>query len=306
MSDWQPSDAAWSFSRKSMFENCKREYFYYRFWGQNAKSKWTIFEMRRITTLAMLKGLVVHKVIVEALKRARFDSKLSLEEAKELATHIIRTKYMESKLKLWHISNRPYGKKVSDFTNLFEHYYSHNGVDERAKQARISAWESIENLWKSDLWKEIIESSPSQWATVDSEEFPSFDLDGIKVYSTIDFAHTIDKPTIIDWKTGSDSSADISQLVLYSLYAQQEWGWNPAETKLKLVYMSPEMNIIETIPTPEKIEEMKNIVRASFAKMMELEPAFGEADINNFPSTQNHQSCKWCKFQGICEGAKQG
>ena len=238
MSEWQPSDAAWSFSRKSMFENCRREYFYYRFWGQNTKSKWTIFEMRRITTLQMLKGLVVHKVIVEGLKRAKFGSKLSLEEAKELVTLIIRTKYMESKRKLWHISNRPQGKKVSDFTNLFEHYYEHSGVDERAKKARVSAWESIENLWKSDLWNQIINSSPSQWATVDSEEYPSFDLDGIKVYATIDFAHNIDKPTIIDWKTASEGSADISQLVLYSLYAQKEWGWNPTDTSLKLVYVS--------------------------------------------------------------------
>ena len=120
--------------------------------------------MRRITTLQMLKGLVVHKVIVEGLKRAKFGSKLSLEEAKELVTLIIRTKYMESKRKLWHISNRPQGKKVSDFTNLFEHYYEHSGVDERAKKARVSAWESIENLWKSDLWNQIINSSPSQWA----------------------------------------------------------------------------------------------------------------------------------------------
>ena len=304
MDNWQPSTLSWSSSRKVHFESCKRYYFYHRFWGQDPKLRWLLFEMRNITTLTMLRGLVVHAVIARALNMVRLDQTVNAKIAKAGVTELIREKYQESYKRLWHIDNRPPGRKASEITNLLEHYYKSPGISERAREAQQVAWKCVENLIESSLWNQITNASPSEWQVVEDESFPSFDLDGIRVYAKIDFAHSIGSPTIIDWKTGSPSPDDRKQLILYSLYAQSKWDWDPLDTRPTAAYLQPELTLDEFKAAPEEIEATKTEVKRSFDEMLELEPAFGPAKMEDFPLTEDATNCRWCRFQGICEGAK--
>ena len=304
MDNWQPSTLSWSFSRKVHLESCRRHYFYHRFWGQDPKLRWHIFEMRNITTLTMLRGLVVHAVIARALNMVTLGQKVDVKTAKAGVTEVIRERYQESYKRLWHIDNRPPGRKASGITNLLEHYYKFPNVSERAREAQQVAWRCVENLVESSFWNEIVDSDLGKWQAIEGEGFPSFDIDGIQVYTKIDFAHSNGVPTIIDWKTGAQSGDDHRQLTLYSLYAQSKWDWDPHQTKLAAAYLQPELKIDEFTATDEEIESTRDEVKRSFGEMMELEPAFGPADIEDFPVTEDAANCQWCRFQGICEGAK--
>jgi hypothetical protein len=301
MDNWQPSTLSWSLSRKTHFDSCRRHYFFHRFWGQDVKARWRLFEMRNLTTLTMLRGQIVHSVIVQALNSIRYGHSMNAKSAREAVTALIRERYGESARRLWHIDNRPPGRKASSITSLLEHYYCFPNMNERAREAQRVAWDCVTNLIESDFWQEITSSDPKEWREIEEDGFPSFDLDGIQVYCTIDFAHSNDSPTIIDWKTGSPNPSDRKQLMLYSLYAQRKWDWNPAETKLAAVYLHPELTVDSFSPSEEEIEQVKSEVKESFDEMLELEPAFGPADIDKFPKTGSEFDCAWCRFQGICK-----
>jgi hypothetical protein len=260
--------------------------------------------MRCITTLSMMRGLVVHEVIAYALNEARQGRRVQVGEAKEKVTELMRKRYMESAQQLWHIDNRPRGVKASQITNLLEHYYKFPETAQRARDHRQTAFKCVENLLGSEMWEQIAGSDPETWKTVDEDGFPSFDLDGIQVYAVVDFAHAHDGPTIIDWKTGASGDDDRLQLALYSLYAQSKWGWKPGETTLAAVYLQPEMRIDSFTPSGEDTDAITEVVKQSFGEMMKLEPAYGPAKIDDFPLTENVDNCKWCRFRGICEGAK--
>jgi len=304
LDNWQPSTLSWSFSRKTHFESCRRFYFYHRFWGQDPKLKWRLFEMRNITTLQMLRGLVVHIVIADSLNSARLGRVIDAPTAKRNVTEVIRRLYRESAMRLWHIDNRPPDRKASSITNLLEHYYRLPGTEDRAREAQRVAWSCVENLVGSDFWQEIMASDYGKWQEIENENFPSFELDGVQVFPRIDFAHSNGAPTIIDWKTGQPGPEDRKQLTVYSLYAQRKWDWDPRETQLTAVYLQPELKIDVFSPTDDDISALKAEVRASFDEMLAVEPAYGPADINDFPITEELFNCRWCRFQGICEGAR--
>ena len=293
----------WSFSLHTHFESCRRHYFYHRFWDQDPKLKWQIREMRNITTLTMLRGLVVHDIIKDCLNAVRDHKEISIDEQMERVTTIMRQKMRESYYQMWRLGNRPQESKQSDFTNLLEHYYNFPDTESRARESRDIAQACIRNLLESDFWHQITKTNCETWRTTD-DRIVQFELEGIRTYVKLDFAHAHGQPTIIDWKTGKQTNQDQLQLTLYSLYAQQAWGWDPKQTRLVAAYLYPDFEILELTPEQMHIDETTKLVKESFLKMLELEPAEGElADITRFPITDDVRNCRWCRFQGICEGA---
>lgn len=303
MEAWQPSTLSWSFSRKTHFDSCRRHYFYHRFWGQDPKLRWRLFEMRNLTTLTMLRGQVVHTVIAGALRSVRYGETIDVATAKKNVTAVIRERYGESAKRLWRLDNRPQGRKASDITSLLEHYYKFPNMNERARDAQLVAWQCVENLVGSDFWNEIATSDPGNWMEVEDGSFPKVDIDGIQVYTVIDFAHSNGTPTIIDWKTGQQSGQDRKQLTLYSLYAERKWDWDPAQIRLQAVYLYPELHVETFQATEEDLNELRGEVKQSFDEMAALEPLFGPAEIENFPPTEDKSDCPWCRFQGVCEAS---
>ncbi|MFQ3548698.1 MAG: PD-(D/E)XK nuclease family protein [Armatimonadota bacterium] len=307
MRDWQPAPLSWSFSKKIHFDSCKRFYFLHRFWGQDIRARWQLYEMRNITTLIMLRGSVVHSVISEALESLKTPNPMDYTRCKGRITEILREKYKESYFKMWKKENLPIGKKQSQITNLLEHYYNMENTKERAKEMQESAWQAVHNLIQSDLWQSISSKCNLSEAYIEKENsFPNFNLDGILVYAKLDFASKIDGvPTIIDWKTGKHTETDRQQLIFYSIFAKEKWGWNPEETKLCACYLLPDMQIDEFYPSKEDIEYAKNQAKENFEEMLKLEPAPNEpANIENFPITDDLFNCRICRYQGICEGGK--
>lgn len=301
MDSWQVSRLSWSFSRKTHFDSCKRFYFYHRFWGQDPALRWRLFEMRNLTTLPMLRGQIVHEIIAQALNSIRMGAIITPKTARDEVTRVIRVKYAESAKRLWHIDNRPEGRKATDITSLLEHYYRFPNLNERAREAQRIAWDCVTNLLDSEFWSQICKSDPGKWMQIEGDGFPSFDLDGIQVYAAIDFAHENGPSRIIDWKTGPPNNQDRRQLTLYSLYAQQKWEWDPLQTELCAVYLYPEFKVESWRPEAAELDAVRDEVKKSFAEMMELEPAYGPADIANFPTNGEARDCAWCRFQGVCE-----
>lgn len=262
--------------------------------------RWKIYEMRCITTLAKLRGSVVHDILGGSLRGVRHGVNVDLQTAKNGVTEILRAKYQESYMRIWDSFEKRQGRKPSEICNLHEHYYKFNDVAVRTRDARNVAWTCLESAIGSVIWDSIVNSDPKKWMEIDEDDFPNFDLGGIKVYANIDFAHQCDKPTIIDWKTGPKYPSDRKQLAVYSLYAKARWDWEPTETTLVAAYLYPEYQLDAYVPEAGEVEEAADMIKRSFDEMLALEPAFGNADIENYPMTQDKRCCEWCRFRGIC------
>ena len=217
---------------------------------------------------------------------------------------------MESAKRLWHVDNRPEGRRASEITSLIEHYYKVPNINERAREAQHAAWKSVENLFGSEFWRELSESDQASWTEIDEDAFQSFDLDGIQVYARIDFAASS------GFGTDQGPGAGYHRL--------EDWGRIPARSRaaydLQLIRpaqvgMGPAANLPcgcislsrfshgTFNPTPDDIEAARQEAKRSFDQMLELEPVFGPAPIEEFPMTHDPKHCAWCGFQGICEGA---
>lgn len=262
--------------------------------------KWNIYQMRCITTLAKLRGGLVHDIISGALRAVRHGRLVNIEEAKQNVTDILLQKLRESYYRIWADYDRRQGRKQADICNLHEHYFGYPDVDQKARESRAIAWQCLENAMGGELWESIVNSDPKEWMEIEEEGFPHFDLEGIKVYSIIDFAHKCDQPTIIDWKTGTPIPSDREQLLVYSLYAESRWGWKPEEIALKAVYLYPDYRIEECRANAEEIESARQMIKQSFDEMLSLESAYGPVDMNDFPCADNSRYCEWCRFRKLC------
>jgi len=303
MDTWQPATLCWSISKYREFERCRRAYFYNRFWGQDPKTSYQLYKLRMITTLPELRGEVVHSVITEMLRSIKTGQAISLDAAKERVTDLLRQRFIESAKRLWHRDNRPPGRRMCEFTNLFEHYYKFPDAVERVREARLIARSSLDALTSSQLWSEIVSSGPSKWSYNDEDTFQSLDLDGIQVYTKIDFAHTNGIPTIIDWKTGEQTDQDREQLMVYALYAKSRWDWNPTQVQLSAVYLYPEFTTYSFTPEADDLLKIERLIKTSFEKMLRLESAHGPANIDLFPPTENTAFCQLCRFREICSAS---
>ncbi|MGC8834015.1 MAG: PD-(D/E)XK nuclease family protein [Armatimonadota bacterium] len=293
----------WSFALFRSFNRCKREFFYDFFWGQNERWKWCLYEMKRLRTLKAFRGTAVHDVIANLLEKSRRGERVNKDAALSELVDVLRRGYMESSSGWWNSDLRPPDLRLKDVTCLLEHYYRFEKdlVDAEFEEQLEYAKHCIENLFKLDVWKRLLQSNSKRWMAIDRTQPLSFDLDGVRVILKLDFACEFGSRRVVDWKTGAPSSDDRFQLALYSLYAEKQWGWSPpTSTKLTAVYLYPEASRAEFCVTEQDIQNVCALVKRSFAEMMEPVHRTGRPDENDYPRTESSATCPKCRFQGVC------
>lgn len=288
---------SWSYSTNSNFENCRRLYFYEKYW-QLAQDKWLVYKLKYMTNIPMLLGSNMHDVIKDALRHQRNGlSPMGLEEALALFGRKFRTDYNESSEGHWR-NPKIYGKKVNNTINLFEHYYKMPSALEAAKSAEAKGISGLTNLWKSKLWEYLMLLPKESFVAIDEGNFPSFNFNDINIYAIIDLAFDYKGRNIIDWKTGKKSAVNQIQLAIYALFAEATWGWAPEDIVFRLVY-TENTEIESIIIDKSNTEAAKEIINRSYSEMLALYNN-GEPNIDNFPLTDNLSHCRNCKFKEVC------
>jgi hypothetical protein len=143
--------------------------------------------------------------------------------------------------------------------------------------------------------------STDDWLALES--LADITFEGDRVYLKMDFAARTDPGVlIIDWKTGEKPDIDSKvQLSCYGLYAVSVWDASPTEVE------TLEYNLALRADTrrhllPADIDWIKHYIRGSTAAMKELlvDPARNIAIEDDFPFTDNDQTCRWCNFRKWC------
>lgn len=299
------NEFSWSFSRKVLFEECQRKYYYHYYgsWGGWEKDKADnitriLYVLKHLQSRHQWKGSIVHNEIARIIKQFVSTGKLtpievSLLRIKNLMIRDFR--YSKSSL-YW----EAYGS-LRERVALFEHEYEIDIPDEEWKKTYKEIKECIKNFYKSSILEKIIHLDSESILSIDSITPTQFCFNREKIYINLDLAYKIeDRIEIVDWKTGIGES-DQRQFLLYTLYAREVLGI--PLNKISVV----EFNLLNQHQKIHKfgLEDIKIAKRninnsISIMKGQLIDSVENVAVITDFPRTNDITKCISCNFRKIC------
>ncbi|MAW59859.1 MAG: hypothetical protein CMJ94_03365 [Planctomycetes bacterium] len=295
-------ELSWSASRAKEFERCKREYWYSRYasWGwwteRPRAQKFEIMVHKNLTSLPAFTGDVIHRAIERWFQLRRAGSTMNATELMEEAINLFRTGWRQSSTDAW--EERP-----NKSTHLFEHHYQHEISKERTEHARKLIEVATRYFCESPALEPVRAAAPDDWLAVESLD--TYQYLGTKVYAVPDFAYGAnEKVHIWDWKTGRPREDDIFQLHTYALYACEKWQTDPEDITLYAAYLGEQE--VQTIPVQiDKLSEAQDRMSMSLREMMDVhyDPDVDDLMMDNWPTSGAPEACRFCRYQGICDGA---
>jgi hypothetical protein len=222
----------WSISRESMFETCRRSYYfhYYLSWGGWYASSSSVcreaFKLKRLMSLPLWRGQLVHYVATKVLASLR--KKGAIPAPGDVIDYIEKhfhnqMRFSSSKAYLTEPKKR--GDRLNiDWLALFEHEYDRPLTDEKIEKTIEECREGIRGLLGSPILHEIAKTDNRYWIieNIDLAEFAQvFDFDGAQVFAKTDFIYrglngTFD---IVDWKTFSSEGRSATSTMGQSVKA---------------------------------------------------------------------------------------
>jgi hypothetical protein len=278
----------WSASRYDLFSVCKRKYFYqYYSKYDDERSKAIIARFRPVTTIPLITGTVVHKVIETLLNRLRTTTE-----------DINRSKFCD-------FVRRETEHQIK--SNTFEETVYGTAVVVETTDIAPTVDACLEQFMNSPRFQWLVRDADrhaDDWI-IDPPGYGESRIGDLKVYCKTDVLFPVgDELHIIDWKTGRpDQKKHRKQLIGYSTWAAHQFSIDPERVKPAIAYLQPAY---------EEIHETFNIFdMEGFAAQVRMETdEMGEycRDVENniprdkadFPKVGNEAVCTRCKFRGGC------
>lgn len=296
---------SWSYSRDNLFKECKREYYYnyYGSWSGWEKNKAdeitrTLYVLKNLQNRWQWKGSAVHDEIERILKELVSTGKVTpVEKSKERVTEIMRNDFRSSRQGLYWDKNGSLRNEPA----LFEHEYRPEIPDQIWKRNYDEVILCLENFYKSDIIEEISGLPKEVVCSIESMTGAYFSFNTALYYVKLDLAYSIeDTIKIYDWKTGS-GDADKLQFLIYALYAIEELDFDLDKISVTELNLFEDYTKIHTF-SDEEVDYGKNYINDSIENMKSFlsDPEENEAEMGNFPRTEDRKICELCNFQKIC------
>ena len=297
------NEFSWSKSRDGLIKECPRKYNYHYYgswegWLAEADPKTReLYILKKLTNRKMWAGGVVHDTIEALLNVVKQGGPVpdgSLLEEKAIKR--MRSEFRSSRNGAYRTNPKSFG--------LVEHEYGHGIDDEEWRSNAEDVKLCIRNFLESDLFAAIKELPPDKILAVEQKE--TFDVDGVRVWSRMDYAAD-EKGTcaIYDWKTGDPAYADGSlQLACYLLFAMERWNYGIESIETAEYYLKTK----ELIPYKlggEEIEKEKETIRTSVDSMrsyLKNRERNEPLEEDRFPASGSHRSCGRCNYLRPCKG----
>lgn len=293
-------EKSWSLSKQRLFEECKRKYYYktfmaWRGWKSDAtKLERRAYLLGKLQNIYSLSGQAIHEEIRKAIKTKSF----SVEDSFQNIRKQLRQSWVDS------VDHREdWEKWPKEYIMLSEIYYGRKDfLRSKSKDILNRIKTSLENFAKSRSYRMVVNDRVDVLEV--DEDFPSFEHEGVKVFSIIDFLYR-DKETntlvIVDWKTGQPNpDRDPLQLRLYTIYVLEKYD-NVERIKCVNEYLLQGKSEVYTFDE-EQLSEMKDYISRCIKQMDDYleDPEINKPkDISYFPAERS-EKCAFCEFKEIC------
>ena len=305
------NEFTWSVSRNSLFQECRRAYYYSYYgawtgWDSSAPERTRrIYLLKNVKTLDMWAGTIVHDTIAEALRRyAAKAAPITAAELQAVARQKLRAGWLEAVNGEWRTSPKK--------TNLSDLYYGNGKTlpPEQTERIKEKIYDCLRAFAESALLKQIQAATYLAWKPVD--KLDSFLLNETKVWCAIDFAYTdpAGMLRILDWKTGAENEESLQmQLACYAFFAGDKWRVKPENMRLYGVFLRDNARESEYTMTPEVMIEAREKMLQSGAEMRKYlrDPLANDPlPEEEFPCCGRGRTCQRCCFREICPGVTLG
>jgi CRISPR/Cas system-associated exonuclease Cas4 (RecB family) len=294
---------SWSQSRRSLFRECPRKYFWNYYGSHNgwlrdapaeARAAW---RLKKISNLHMTLGNVVHDVAAEAIQGVRGggDVPSGPELIEAGRTRMNRAWQQARRREDW---ERSPGRHPM----MMEFYRGTGPSQDLVVTIRERLYACLRNLPASESFREAVESPQVEVKEVDRLDF--LDLEGVKLYARPDLLYRLgDAWRIVDWKTGARAAGHSAQLRIYAVYLREREDLPAGPIIGRLEYLSDGESISVPITDRDIAEERRAIQDSVEAMRTYLaEPLRNVAKPRDqFPLTDNRRWCSDCNFFELCE-----
>jgi hypothetical protein len=316
----------WSLSRESLFDSCRKRYYYHYYLSWNGWLEEAplfnreAFRLKRLVSLPLWRGQLVHYIATKVLQSTRAKGRIpDPDRVIEYADRRFSKQYeFSAKRKYLIYPKKRKGKLNIDWLALFDHEYGVPIPPHKLEDLREEVSEALINLLESGLLRRAADSSDSStWLIedIDMSEFAqSFLFEGVKVFVKTDFIFRSRKGVlnIADWKTyrgrGRAGDEDRDQLEIYGFYAASEMEEPPGNIRLTEVNLLDSASEITFLYGEDMMKHSEERIRRGIEKLSSFitggdtgrnEP-LPEEDFAASPGVQ----CVSCNFRRICPDAE--
>jgi CRISPR/Cas system-associated exonuclease Cas4 (RecB family) len=294
---------SWSQSRRSMFRECPRRYFWNYYGAHNGwlrdapEEARTAWRLKKISNLHMTLGNVVHDVAAEAIQRVRGGGDVpSGPELIEAGRSRMNRAWQQSR------QREDWERNPGRHPMMMEFYRGTGPSQDLVVKIRERLYACLRHLPASESFREAVESPQVEVKEVDRLDY--LDLNGIKLYARPDLLYRLgDAWRIVDWKTGGRAAGHAAQLRTYAVYLRERPDLPAGPIIGRLEYLSDGESISVPI-TDRDIAEERRAIQDSVENMRTYlaEPLRNAAKpMSEFPLTDNRRWCSSCNFFELCE-----
>jgi len=285
---------SWSLQRFTMFERCKKEYFYHYYgswagWDGNAAERTKfIYRLKNIKSEAPWLKSIIKKTLSSAIKR---ETEFSLVSCRSFS---IRTTYKDIfELERQEFLDDP--KKLC----LDSIYFAEESISNLKKRitARLECFWNV--IWENSFFNILKEKRYGDFISINGHG--EFVLNNIKVWVNPGIAYTEkDKKFIIDIypmppknEVNPPFSMSLAILFLKKTYKLL----NEEYTPRTIIADKDKCIVLEECP-PES--EISKLIRESSLNMLSCLTFDKKAYEENFYKTSEKEKCRTCRFREIC------
>ena len=291
---------SWSHSRRRMFQECPRMYFYQYYCSHNgweddaAEFTQASYRLKQLTNLPMEMGAAIHSAAAFAIQSARSGEKVpSYDDLYTRVRTALNQAYVESK-------DRAEWERWPNRRKMFHESYYDTGLSEKAiEQSRERIQSCLTNLVESRSFREAIAAPYVDVKEVES--FGSFDIEGTPVYAEPDLVYRLgdDTWTVTDWKSGRQENPDREQMAVYALYVVDRHGVRAADIQARIEWLGTG-TAEELSFSQDELDASRDGVLDSVSAMQKylIDPdANRPRERSAFPLRDDTSQChRYCKF----------
>jgi CRISPR/Cas system-associated exonuclease Cas4 (RecB family) len=298
----------WSFSTDRRMRRCPRQLFFadVAAW-HNARDplRRECFLLSQMKSIEAWRGSVVHRAIQTfVVPYWQNHQPVPWNEVVLKARSLAERQFEFSANRRYREEGMSKNKANGDYSALFAHEFQ-IPISEQQLSATVHGIESaLRNLSGMDDFLKHVEGR----SYYRSEVAVSAEYNGVRIKGQIDliFARNYGEYSVVDWKdyeSASDSDARL-QMCLYAWLLCRNSAWrvsDPGRIELWEIKLGGAKSVCHTI-NRNAFNELEDFMFRSTEQLRALcgDGTYDVAGLENFPHTDNPNSCRFCSYARIC------
>ena len=297
----------WSYSRRSLFEQCLRRY-YYTYYGasvRTAKSDADKSELRRLKALTNRferSGELLHLGIARYLRAAQEDAPMNAARLIEWLRSVLRRdiEYSSRDLEGLHIPEGKYPPRL-----LREYHYRQQDAQRLLEEAEERLVEAVHIFATHPALEPFRLAGSTPGALI--EHHLRLPKRALRVDGRLDLAYQQgEHVTVVDWKLGAaDGGGDESlQLAVYALWATDHYSATADHLRIVKAHLTGP-DLADFTVSDHTLGFARIRVLQDIERMLTMERYGNDGAVDAFTASPYPKVCALCPFQRICPDGRE-